>query len=195
MLGGWFEFVLTTVIPVLVVFVSMVESVITGLKSFGEALTNPTPENVEKILSGASEAILSPGSLGFRLGASAGEAEAKTGDKREAVNRGLADTIRSLQLSLGPKAQISGIGEIGRQIQLAALNNDPIEARLLKVQQDALLELQSINAKINERDRPGRVYDPPPAGGKGSAPSGGVGLSDLTPVGLGARVGRFLSGG
>lgn len=45
--------------------------------------------------------------------------------------RGLDDAIASFRLSLGPKASFSGLADIGKQAQLAGLNGDPIQARLL----------------------------------------------------------------
>lgn len=60
-------------------------------------------------------------------------------------------------MSMGPKAQISGIGDVGRQVQMAAINNDPLEARLMKMQ---LTVLEKIERSVSQNRTPRRVYDP-----------------------------------
>jgi hypothetical protein len=46
---------------------------------------------------------------------------------------GLEDVIRSLRISVGPKAQFSGLGEVTKNAQIAALNLDPVEMRMLRI--------------------------------------------------------------
>lgn len=55
---------------------------------------------------------------------------------RDTIFDSLEDVLTSLRQSIGPKAQISGLSGISNAVQLAALNQDPIEARMLQVQQN-----------------------------------------------------------
>ena len=92
----------------------------------------------------------------------AGGRQERDGEGGEgASNRGernMRDVLQSLRQSIGPKASISSLDQVGRQAQLAAFNADPLEARLMKQQLDAL---NRIEQKIGgARRRPGRVYDP-----------------------------------
>lgn len=47
-------------------------------------------------------------------------------------NDNMTDVIKSLAMSMSPKASYAGLGEVGKQAQLAALSQDPIEAKLLR---------------------------------------------------------------
>lgn len=60
--------------------------------------------------------------------------------------------IKSLAMSMGPKAAYSGIAEAGKQAQLAALNQDPIEAQQLRIMQQSLEELQKVVGALNKDD-------------------------------------------
>ncbi len=66
--------------------------------------------------------------------------------------------IQSLQKSIGPKAAFSSISDVQRQAQLAALNTDPIEQRILEVMQQSLAELQKIVNGMNAKEVP-PVFD------------------------------------
>jgi len=98
---------------------------------------------------------------------------------KDRVDSGLNDTLRSLQMSIGPKAQSSGLAEVGKQVQMAALQQDPIEARMLKIQQDMLARLNNIANNTSRGSRPGPynpVTNPTGAGdysGSGTASVGG----------------------
>ena len=46
------------------------------------------------------------------------------------TQRALSDVMTSLKMSMGPKAAYSGLADVGQQMQLAALNVDPLEARV-----------------------------------------------------------------
>lgn len=83
-----------------------------------------------------------------------------SGGTREAIDRGLTESIRSLRASIGPKATISSLGGVGQAAQLAALNNDPLEARLLRQQVDLLTKIESGVNRHREAERQARVYDP-----------------------------------
>lgn len=89
------------------------------------------------------------------------EDEKKKFNFGESMNANMRDVIRSLAMSLGPKASYSSLGEVGKQAQLAALNQDPIEAKLLRQMIKTLEEwqmawerkqAQNIKEQINRRE-------------------------------------------
>lgn len=102
---------------------------------------------------------LNPFSSDEDSGSSSASSEKSGG--REKTDRGLRDALQSLRQSIGPKASITGISEVGKQAQMAALNADPLEARLMREQ---IAALNRIEAKLPGRGRPGRVYDPESTG-------------------------------
>lgn len=55
---------------------------------------------------------------------------AAAGSAAAATQRALSDVMTSLKMSMGPKAAYSGLADVGQQMQLAALNVDPLEARV-----------------------------------------------------------------
>ena len=64
----------------------------------------------------------------------------------------LRDVLASFRMSIGPKAQMSGLAEVGKAAQMAALNADPLEMRLMR---DQLKVLEKIEAAVAKR-RTGR---------------------------------------
>ncbi len=70
------------------------------------------------------------------------EDEKQKFDFGAAMNANMRDVIKSLAMSMGPKGSYSSLGEVGKQAQLAALNQDPIEAKLLRKLQETLEEWQ-----------------------------------------------------
>lgn len=109
-----------------------------------------------------------------QFGGSGGE-RSRSEDK---VERGLRDSLESLRRSIGPRASISSLGSVGQASQLAALNADPLEVKLLR---DSLATLERIERKLPGRSMPGRVYDPERSGagdyerGSGSGSGGDYG--------------------
>lgn len=90
-----------------------------------------------------------------------------TRDARSRVDSSMRDVLESFRRSIGPKAQISGLAEVGKQAQLAALNADPLEMRLMRMQ---LATLERIAAAVERRrtlDRDPRVHDPLTRAGRG----------------------------
>ncbi|MCE9566546.1 MAG: hypothetical protein K8U57_31365 [Planctomycetes bacterium] len=73
-----------------------------------------------------------------------------------AGGRGIDDAISSFLQSIGPKAQFSGLADVGKSAQLAALNGDAIQQRML----EALVRSGHDIAAIRESLAGG----PPPAG-------------------------------
>ncbi len=59
------------------------------------------------------------------------------------VQGALRDVIQSLRNSIGPKANIGTIEGVAKSIQLAALNIDPIEARMVRIQERILVILEN----------------------------------------------------
>jgi hypothetical protein len=78
------------------------------------------------------------GYIGGKIEEEVVSAEEESARRREQRERSrpvrdaaIADTVKELQLSLGPKAGFTGIADVGKQIQLAALNESPYQARML----------------------------------------------------------------
>jgi len=92
-------------------------------------------------------------------GDTGGDGPAERPRVEAAVFGALRDVAASLKMSVGPKAQIGGLEGIGRAAQLAALNQDPIEARMLRVQEKIAAALEGAIAELT-RAR-GGVYVPP----------------------------------
>ncbi|AWM41766.1 hypothetical protein GobsT_71310 [Gemmata obscuriglobus] len=64
-----------------------------------------------------------------------GGAGADPSSPQAMVLSALRDVAKSFALSVGPKASISGLEGVGKSVQMAALNGDPIEQKMLRVQQ------------------------------------------------------------
>jgi len=56
----------------------------------------------------------------------------------------LRDVLRSLRVSTGPRAQTSGLSDAARSAQLAALNADPLEARMLRTLEKTLSTMERV---------------------------------------------------
>ncbi len=98
--------------------------------------------------------------FGAALALASGEIHGRgTREARERVGGATRDVLESFRRSLGPKATISGLGEVGKSVQLAALNADPLEARLMRQQ---LMVLERIAAAVERREAgpTPRVHDP-----------------------------------
>lgn len=187
----FFAFVLSRGLPALAMFLDNVmaaaDAVTSFAKNVGEAIAF-----IERIVSripGGKEVL--SGALGPILGSQLGE----RGSSAAALGRGLTDTLRSLRLSMGPRAQITGLESVGKQVQLAALQQDPIEARILKINQDMLTMLERIagNTMPGGSATPGNGAFTPPTTpvGKTLAPDPNRSTKDkivrgafLGPVGL-----------
>jgi hypothetical protein len=133
-----FEFVIDTALPSIEILVqgmevmaSAVNDSVAALKEFGGVLT------------------FASGLFSGRGGRSA----------RSRVDGALTDVLASFRRSLGPRAQISGLAEVGKQAQLAALNSDPLEARLMRHQIQVLERIEAAIKRRREADRNPRAYD------------------------------------
>jgi hypothetical protein len=97
------------------------------------------------------EKLLEKGTSGDTAGA--GET------REEKVKRsGIDDVIASLKMSMGPKASFSGLADVGKSAQLAALNADPIDQRLLRLNMRMVELLEDIRNGRKPGDRK-PVYD------------------------------------
>lgn len=81
--------------------------------------------------------------------------------------RGLDDAIASFKLALGPKASFTSLASVGQQAQLAGLNGDPIQQRMLQ----ALLRAADGIDGIRTDGRGARGAGPAPVS-KGDKPAG-----------------------
>ena len=98
------------------------------------------------------------------------DALSATDGAKDATAKGMRDALQSLRQSIGPRSTTTGLGSVGAAVQSAALNADPLEARLLKQQLEAL---NRIEGKLPGRNRAGRpVYDPE---ARGAASNTGAG--------------------
>lgn len=73
------------------------------------------------------------------------------GDTRSAFDRNMKVFIESFAKSIGPQASYSSISDANKQIQLAGLNQDPIDAKILKAQLDALEALRGVDRNTARR--------------------------------------------
>lgn len=89
-----------------------------------------------------------------------GEAPDAKPNANAVVNRALQDVMKSLQMSVGPKASFGSLSEVGKQAQLAALNLDPLEQRAKEATIKALGVLQDIAGKVGAP--PSAVHDAKP---------------------------------
>jgi hypothetical protein len=90
----------------------------------------------------------------------AGKDAAKPGEVD--INAKMRDVMQSLSLAMGPKAQFSGITTAARNVQLAALNADPIEKQIVALNQQAVGLLTRVEANTRPKQDPGFA---PPWGG------------------------------
>jgi hypothetical protein len=167
----WFEMVLSTAIPAIAFIVDAFDDAADIVDRFGEAVKEVSEwfqHQVDRF---------DPAKWFEDDDGSARDSIVNRGPGERSVSAGLADTLRSLRMSMGPKATITGIGDVARQVQLAGLQSDPLKAREMKIQQDMLNRLDRIAANTSPRGT--RVYDPRETGagdyerGSGSASGGG----------------------
>jgi hypothetical protein len=145
----WTRLIFGVVVPVLGELVSMFRAVIDTLADFMLAVAYAADEAWSEVDTTADDimksvADLAPGDGDFSGDAGAGGSidapvrpagAAAAGPPAAGGRRGLDDVIRSFTMSIGAKAQFTGLAQIGSQQQLAGLNGDPIQQRML----DALL--------------------------------------------------------
>ena len=151
---SFFEIILSLGIPALIVFIDALRDVADFIKrnfkgeggftgGFGDSLTSML------------KAIL-PAGLADEEGSAIAPQDRP--DTEKIVMSALRDVATSLRMSIGPRAQISGLEGIGKSAQLAALNQDPIEARALRVQQQIAAMLERVVRKMESERRD--VYGP-----------------------------------
>jgi hypothetical protein len=161
----FFELVIGLGIPALVGFISVVQLVVEQLGefrdvldkfddaykgSYGEALADDISDLLNRNILGISQEDLDAQHARRERGEST--------DAEDAVMKALKTVQQSFNQSIGPKAQISQLGDIGRAVQMAAFSADPIENQQLKVQLAIRDALNTAIAKIEARKRPGMVH-------------------------------------
>ena len=132
----FFSVVLDTLIPAIEWMVEQFEWAAKGIIEFIDSLDFLSDSTVA-----ASEEIF-------------GRGDKKT---RSRVDGAMRDVLTSFRMSIGPKATMSGLDEVGRAAQMAALQQDPLEARLMR---DQLRVLEKIESAVSKRREADRVYDP-----------------------------------
>lgn|GEM_PF-5538026 len=184
-MNEWFDLILNDGIPVIQELIDEFKDAIAAVKQFYNALPDRhSADRGERRMAYAGQygAALSLGPLApaalsgllyrdvFGGGdiveeAKRRQAERKRNgkdDTRKEFAKSLRDVMGSLRTSIGPQAQIGSLGDVGRQVQLAALNQDPLEAQLQKMQLKVFANLEKAIARYldSSSDDGKRVYDP-----------------------------------
>lgn len=160
----WFQLILDTAIPVISAVVDAFAFAADKIMSFASAVGDVIDWVKRQVNS------LNPFSDDDDGEQNRADLIAPDAGGRDKVNSGLRDTLASLRNSMGPKASIGALGSVGQAAQMAALNSDPIEARMLKIQTNMLTRLDQVaanTAKTNAAPRPG--FRRPGATGFGDA--------------------------
>lgn len=168
-LEDWYAFILEEGIPAIEQFIEWVLKAAEAAKGAYDLIPD-TDDVIDGAIVGGATAVAGP--IGGGIAASLlfdrdpADAAAAPGDPvagpaprssaRGITSAALSDTLASLRLSLGPRAAISGLSGAASAAQLAALNVDPIEQRILKANLDMLNRLE----RIARNTTPGgkRVY-------------------------------------
>jgi hypothetical protein len=89
------------------------------------------------------------GSGGF-TGSGAGSDHAGSGGPGgPSIGGSFGEVLRELRASMGPKASFSGIAQVSRNAQLAALNDSPFESKMLDRMAQGIGALERILAKLH----------------------------------------------
>ena len=72
-------------------------------------------------------------------------------ETEEIVLGALRDVMGSLRTSIGPRAQVTGLSGVGQAVQQAALAQDPIEAKMLRIQTQIFTVLERAVSKATGR--------------------------------------------
>lgn len=197
-MDDWFDLILNDGIPVIQELIDEFKDSIQAIKDFYNALPDRrSKDRKERITAYAGQygAALSLGPLaplavtgllyrdvlgggGITEAAKKKQAERKKTRKRGEgleLDLSLSEMLESLKKSIGPQASMGSLGSVGHQVQLAALNQDPLEARLMKMQ---LEQLKKIEAALKRQRDKRRVYDPRTGDGDFSGDIGAGGGGD-----------------
>jgi len=181
----WFELILTNGISAIEFLIDVVQGLTQALQDLWDSVPEADDQQSADVAAnfrdglrafGLPEEVV--GKIAPTIGAETrvaggGAAEEDDSGASGAVRRGLADTLKSLRMSMGPRASMSSLTSVGNQAQLAALNSDPIEARMLKVQQDMLDKLERVANNTALRRGPSVGTDGDYRGSGGGADAGG----------------------
>jgi hypothetical protein len=114
--------------------------------AFLRSMFGPGEQQVEERRTRASSepAPTAPGgdmaaSIAAAAGAGAAKAAPTEAQATQAlIRRNMQDTLKELQMSMGPKASYQGIAQASKSAQLAALNQSPFEAKMLAKMQEVI---------------------------------------------------------
>ena len=102
-----------------------------------------------------------PSSIAKKVGGSpsapAGGPPAKKDDTPSFGQRftaNMQDVLKSLAISMGPKASYSGLGDVGKQATLAAMNADPIEMKAAQRVVDSVKHFEAAVDRHMRREHP-----------------------------------------
>ncbi|MDY3554758.1 hypothetical protein R5W24_003887 [Gemmata sp. JC717] len=168
MMDEWFGLVMEQGVPALTILISVITFAADAVMVFVQAYMQAVAW-IQRQLNRLNPFAAAPDAMG---------------DSGGKVKRGINDTIESLKRSMGPKAQISGLGSVAQQVQMAALSQDPLQARQFQVQVDMLAKLEQIAQNTTAGGAaPGRAYDPSASGASAvarrAAKMGAFGLGGL----------------
>ncbi|MBA4191315.1 MAG: hypothetical protein C0467_25310 [Planctomycetaceae bacterium] len=75
------------------------------------------------------------------------------GGRGGVMGSAMGDVLKELRLSMGPRASIGDIGGVGKNFQLAALNQSPFETKMLERMDKAVSALERVAGRGGRRDR------------------------------------------
>lgn len=113
----------------------------------------PAPGGIFGGIGGAAAAA-APGGIFSGIGGAAAVAGGAPGGPGGRGDGGaLGDVLKSIRLSLGPRAQFASFSQVSKNAQLAALNSDPLEQRMLERMTKSLEVLERV--EVNTRPHGG----------------------------------------
>ena len=173
------RFMFGTVLPVLSLLADIVSGVVNHLKLFGIAVLaaiaymNPLAAGLVGLSAVILSIVKSDGGVlartvrdpvmkeggGVDVGKTIdklfGELTGKGGDEKgkgdDDKRSSLDDVLASFRLSLGPKAQFTGLAQVGQASQLAALNGDPIQQKMLAAMIRTADALEGVRADMRAK--------------------------------------------
>lgn len=99
---------------------------------------------IASLFAGGTPASPPAGFAGGTPASPGGSPPAAPAGRKEAID----DVIASFRLSIGPKAQFSQLAQVGQSAQLAGLNADPIEQRMLQQLLRIASDMEGVRAEM-----------------------------------------------
>jgi hypothetical protein len=97
-------------------------------------------------------AVKAMGDAGARGDAARGPGDTAKGPLGVA-DGSLEKVMRSLEMSIGPKAAYSQLTEVGKAVQLAAVSQDPLDADMMRMMLESLREVRDAIKELKDPPR------------------------------------------